>query len=246
MTTELKNRSSEKGFTLVELAIVMIIIGLLIGGILKGQELIANAALTSTVTQIKSIDAATSAFKDKYNSFPGDMTNPTARIPACAAAPCSNAGNGNGRLETVPDSAQAGEENAFWAQLTAADVLSSSGTNLAAEIDGNFFTGGYSTGAVGDFSLADQTVTYRGGHYLGLGASATGDYTAAGQEGLTPNEAARIDTKIDDGSPNTGSVRGMGNAGAAVTDCRDADGAAGVYSEANTGDNCGVFIRFQQ
>jgi prepilin-type N-terminal cleavage/methylation domain-containing protein len=51
-------QTSQAGFTLVELAIVMIIIGLLIAGVLKGQELIANARVTSTVAQVKAIDAA--------------------------------------------------------------------------------------------------------------------------------------------------------------------------------------------
>ena len=77
---------SQAGFTLVELAIVMIIIGLLIGGVLKGQELITNAQITATVAQVKSIDGATTTFKDMYNALPGDMLNPAGRLPNCAAA----------------------------------------------------------------------------------------------------------------------------------------------------------------
>ncbi|HPD83403.1 MAG TPA: prepilin-type N-terminal cleavage/methylation domain-containing protein, partial [Alphaproteobacteria bacterium] len=69
--SERQGRKGESGFTLVELAIVMIIIGLLIGGILKGQELIANAAVTSTVAQVKGFEAAMSTFDDKYNAMPG-------------------------------------------------------------------------------------------------------------------------------------------------------------------------------
>ena len=65
-----KHRRAQAGFTLVELAIVMIIIGLLIAGILKGQQLIGNAKVTSQVAQIKGIDAATSTFKDMW-TYPG-------------------------------------------------------------------------------------------------------------------------------------------------------------------------------
>ena len=72
MNNAQKNMRAEGGFTLVELAIVMIIIGLLIAGVLKGQALIANAQVTATVAQIKSIEAATSTFRDTYASIPGD------------------------------------------------------------------------------------------------------------------------------------------------------------------------------
>ena len=65
-----KNMRAQAGFTLVELAIVMIIIGLLIAGVLKGQALIGNAKVTAQVAQIKSIDAATSTFKDMYAALP--------------------------------------------------------------------------------------------------------------------------------------------------------------------------------
>lgn len=76
---------SKKAFTLVELAIVMTIIGLLIGGILKGQELLENARITSTIAQVKSFDAAVSTFRDIYDSLPGDLPNAENRIPGCNA-----------------------------------------------------------------------------------------------------------------------------------------------------------------
>ena len=92
-------QTSQAGFTLVELAIVMIIIGLLIAGVLKGQELIGNARVTSTVAQIKAIDAATSTFKDTYAALPGDMTTPATRLPNCCRyLHCR--GNGDGVLGT--------------------------------------------------------------------------------------------------------------------------------------------------
>ncbi len=79
----------KRGFTLVELAIVMTIIGLLIGGILKGQELLENARVTSTIAQAKSYDAAVTAFRDIYAGIPGDMPNAQNRIPGCTVA-CDN------------------------------------------------------------------------------------------------------------------------------------------------------------
>jgi prepilin-type N-terminal cleavage/methylation domain-containing protein len=73
----------QKGFTLVELAIVMTIIGLLIGGILKGQELMQNARITATVSQVKSYSAAVTTFKDMYQATPGDMLNAGTRLVGC-------------------------------------------------------------------------------------------------------------------------------------------------------------------
>ncbi len=76
------NRSC-KGFTLVELAIVMTIIGLLIGGILKGQELLENARVTSTIAQVKSYEASVTAFRDIYEFLPGDLPDAGNKIPGC-------------------------------------------------------------------------------------------------------------------------------------------------------------------
>ena len=84
----------QAGFTLVEIAIVMVIIGLMIGGILKGQAMVQNAKVKRVVKQADEVRAAVMAFYDKYGVYPGD--NNLAGIP-----PGDNgAGNGNGRIDT--------------------------------------------------------------------------------------------------------------------------------------------------
>jgi len=90
----MKTLDTQKGFTLVELAIVMTIIGLLIGGILKGQELMQNARVTSTVAQVKSYEAALTSFRDEYQAYPGDLTSGSTRVKGCTTA-CDSANGGD-------------------------------------------------------------------------------------------------------------------------------------------------------
>jgi len=127
----------------VELAIVMTIIGLLIGGILKGQELMQNARITSTVAQVRAYEAATTTFRDKYDAIPGDMANAATRIPGCTAScnPLAGAGNaGDGVVgavayattwatqavaTTVAPAAytDATETHLFWTHLLLSDLI---------------------------------------------------------------------------------------------------------------------------
>ena len=245
---ELENRKSEKGFTLVELAIVMIIIGLLITGILKGQEMIGNAQVTATVSQVKGIEAAVSTFRDMYDTLPGDITNPAVRLPNCAGT-CNQGGNGDGRVGTLlpgVGQAHASENRAFFTHLAAADLISGvsitpDATALtfdedlpATEVGGGFTLGFSGTGA-GTQLLG--TPNLRGGHYLSIVTDATANVTnTAGAQALTASQAARIDRKLDDGAPTEGSVRAAG-----ATECI----VAPDYNEALDATNCTLYIRIQ-
>ncbi len=246
-------RQGEKGFTLVELAIVMIIIGLLIGGILKGQELIANARVTSQVSQVKGIDAAMTTFRDQYNSLPGDIANPNGRLPNCAAAICNVAGNGDTRVQdgtaNDPGAASANSEGGrAFIHMAAAGVLGGVNPGAAAygpdavpdaQIGAGKLTFGYSNGTI---TGAVAAAGIGAGHYLTL--KSTEVATATANLPLVPKTAANIDRKLDDGNPNTGSVLATGTASA--TTCANAATAAGIYNENLTTAVCSLAIRIQQ
>ncbi len=250
MTLTQKSRH-EQGFTLVELAIVMVIIGILIGGILKGQELIANSKISSTVSQVKGLDAAVNTFQDKYNAIPGDMgpnvagTSPATRLPGCTLAPCNAAGNGNGQFGNVAGAqpAVADEGVVAFTHLSAADLISG--------ID--------PTGSAVSFGRMLPIVKAGGGMWLGQsnnlgGATATAGNTldanrsyaslagvstaalAANNGALSAIAAAQIDRKIDDGIGNTGTIQGV---------CNNWNTANIVYDEDNKATVCSLYARIQ-
>ncbi|MFZ0131442.1 MAG: type II secretion system protein [Desulfobacterales bacterium] len=92
-----KVKKSQAGFTLVEIAIVMVIIGLLIGGVLKAQGMINNAKVKRVVKQADELRAAVMGFYDKYGMYPGDENQ--AAIPPGTDIE----GNGNGLIETTAE-----------------------------------------------------------------------------------------------------------------------------------------------
>jgi prepilin-type N-terminal cleavage/methylation domain-containing protein len=93
-------RKPQQGFTLIEIAIVLVIIGLLLGGILKGQELITSARVRNLISQQDGIKAAFYGFQDRYRALPGDYATATQNIQMTTTGTTGN-GNGNGRIETA-------------------------------------------------------------------------------------------------------------------------------------------------
>lgn len=97
----MKQMKNQKGFTLVEIAIVLVIIGLLLGGVLKGQEMIQNAKIKAVANDAKGLSAAVYTYYDKYKAYPGDDPRAITNLPGasggCVAGDLVN-GNGDGNI----------------------------------------------------------------------------------------------------------------------------------------------------
>lgn len=244
-----KIRQNEEGFTLVELAVVMIIIGLLIGGILKGQELITNARVTSTASQLEAMGAAYNGFRDQFNAIPGDMSTATVRIGPCGnqVASCFD-GTGDGVIGVNVGGAgaaaannAAGEGGNFFGQLLAGGFITGmDGTAPVsfgnafptAPVGGGFLVGDTRTG-VTQFLAADM----RPGQYAVINGI-TGA-VADGSGVLNPQQAANIDRRLDDGVPSAGTVIGQDTA----ANCKAAAGDD-VYDSVDS-QTCAIAFRLQ-
>lgn len=203
-------KQAQAGFTLVELAIVMIIIGLLIGGVLQGQQMIANARVTSTVAELEAFEAAMVSFDDMYGELPGDIAAPDDRIPDCAGAPCSNAGDENGEIGDGDPSIALGatELSAVGPQLMAAGLLAGDpGGQFFASIQDVTIVAGFNDGGAptGDRSGGE----FEEAHYV---VTRNEDGEVASTGALRPVEAQQIDAKLDDGDPAAGGVLALGAA----------------------------------
>lgn len=176
----------QNGFTLVEIAIVLIIIGLLLGGVMKGQELIIQAKIRNVANDLNGLTAAVYGYQERYRRFPGDDSDAAARW----TNPPAVKGDGNARIGAtanagVLDCSTSNEENCqFWQHLRLAGFIGGDAATRQAP----------QNGAGGILQVQDG----------GLGLS--GLILCA--TNLTGKIANAVDAQFDDGKPGSGQVRG--------------------------------------
>jgi prepilin-type N-terminal cleavage/methylation domain-containing protein len=191
-------RASEAGFTLVEIAIVLVIIGLLLGGILKGQEMITQAKIKNIINDFNGLSAAMYSYQDRYRALPGDDLNAASRWAG------SQSGDGNGQFNkgssagTTPELynnvpaaiAAAPEVNLFWWHLRLAGFVPgpTASTNVSSVLPPNNAVNGI---------VGVQT--------SGMGFTSNIICTS----NLPDKVAIATDSQMDDGASTSGQVRGL-------------------------------------
>lgn len=215
------------GFTLIELSIVLVIIGLIVGGVLVGQDLIKAAEVRATVSQYEKYNSAINTFRTKYTGIPGDLAAASSTAfgldpSAGAHAGTAGLGDGNGLIDGVGGAAanqglQWGEALLFWQQLSAASLVDGSygaavttGGLAGANVTGSTMSTYLPPAKIGRGNYWSVGTDNAGFNYYILG-SLTGITAATGvpvyAASLTPIESYNIDTKLDDGMPNTGIIQ---------------------------------------
>jgi prepilin-type N-terminal cleavage/methylation domain-containing protein len=209
----------QSGFTLVELSIVIIIIGLIIGGIFSGAKLRDNAQVLDIVKQLTLYEASAIKFKELYGSLPGDIVDPSARLTNCNAVPCSRAGDGDGSLDTAVMVGSgwnaalitSSERFTFWNHLLMAGLITGiQGTDSTAFGDGQpaaDIGGGYRIAYYPYSAFNFMTIDYFP-HVFILLNNASGMFVNGSSDDFIPcKKVEMIDGKMDDGFPFNGKVQ---------------------------------------
>jgi prepilin-type N-terminal cleavage/methylation domain-containing protein len=226
-------KSLQKGFTLVEIAIVLVIIGLLLGGILKGQEMITQAKIKNIISDFSGISAAFHGYQDRYRAIPGDDANAPARW---AGSPALLASMGNGVVAGTYNNggvtcAATVESCIWWDHLRRSGFVA--GAGLGQPLNAVSGIVGVQTG--------DGAATP--GPALGAAAGAGGFFALMMCSANHPDKVAiATDTQMDDGVRTSGTVRGQLQAAnnpnivvdATAGNATTPPGGAGSYVETGT------------
>lgn len=218
----------QRGFTLIEMSIVLVIIGLIIGGILKGQEIVESSRSKNVLAEIERIRAATNTFVDRYKALPGDFRlaqNASADLARITTSALVVNGDGDGIVNaaSIPTTAQtigslsagaagaagSAENVPFFTHLAAAKLIG--GVTIRSDAQDAFGEGSAVPAAA--FPGTGFTIMY-GSYNDVAGAQLTTHWLRltkgtpqAPADGLLPKQLQAIDVRIDDGLPANGAVR---------------------------------------
>ena len=190
----------QRGFTLLEIVIVLLIVGFLLAGVLKGQEMITSAKVKRVAGQLDEIRAAYLGFQDRYKALPGDYRDAPVYM-TCPAIACLY-GNGDSRIrdnETPANGSQVHEDLLLWSHLSSSGFLKgdyrmSDGEAVATDL----------TSPKNPYSIYLEIV-FDGVYGLNNGGNPRHNLKTGGQ--IPVNVLVELDRKVDDGKPYKGALQ---------------------------------------
>lgn len=225
-------RTHQRGFTLIEIAIVLVIIGLLLGGVLKGQELITSARVRNLISVQDGVKAAFFGFQDRFRAYPGDYNQASQNIANMTTTCGGGNGNGNGVIDATPVL----ESILAWEHLSKAgfitgtfDCNTTESLSTTPNNPYNVFLQLVFDGAYGSATSAQR-------HNLKTGAQ------------IPVEIIAEVDRKVDDGRPYSGSFQfspyaGNGTAPTAAN-CVNSTATPPEWNTTSGQANCGGAVIF--
>ncbi|HEX5125903.1 MAG TPA: prepilin-type N-terminal cleavage/methylation domain-containing protein [Rhodocyclaceae bacterium] len=185
-------KTQQSGFTLVEIAIVLVIIGLLLGGVLKGQELINSAKAKAVINDFRNTATMIAAYQDRFRALPGDDNAADKHLAVVGL----KSGNGDGKIDGAWDeNADADKESVrFWQHLRLANLATGNASDPVANSVNGWAPTNSEGGRIGVSSTAPAGFSgIRGRFFICQG-------------NLDGRIAQQIDSTMDDGDGTTGSV----------------------------------------
>lgn len=229
----------QAGFSLLEIAVVLIIIGLMAAGTLLGMNLMDGAKVKAVISEFTQMEEAVAIFEQKYNGLPGDLPSAGDLWPNCDATPANCNGNGNGKIEHA-ERYRAVQQLAD-AKLIKGTFPGTGGVNV--QIGVNVPASRYENAGLA-LAYVDVTSEYVESAW---GSDSTGNVVFHGRPTDTTRAAVmparhaqEIDLKMDDGSPGTGNIQGNDNTATGATQCYTAATPAAQYRIANEGTVCAI------
>lgn len=254
------NVSRNSAFSLVELSIVLVILGLLTGGILSGQSLIRAAELRALSTDISKYKTAVYTFRDKYFALPGDIANAASfwgtdslGCPSGGGTTGTCNGNGDGMI-TIWPAANNTERYRVWQHLVYAGLIEGSYTGVAgpaphagngtddvigvnlpqSKLENGGFALFYNSNGSGFYNMPNGA-----GHSMIFGKAVHATFKVLQGRIIMAEELWNIDTKLDDGRPDNGFIQA--NPGY-IGQCTTSATSPADYILSSTVKNCAVSI----
>lgn len=199
-------KSTQNGFTLVEIAIVLVIIGLLLGGVLKGQELINSAKAKSLVNHFRTMLTAIYAYQDRFRFMPGDDPAADQHVGGGNASTPTTEARGNGRIGGSWNSTTSTDESfRVWEHLRRANLLT--GTTDVSD-NTNYSPRNADNGRIGITGYAPISPAAGSATDPSASLPMTGAFFIC-SDGISARLARQVDSTMDDGLTHTGNVRAM-------------------------------------